>query len=92
VSSRLVALTARRAALQAECALQRDDAALAYGEIEQSVAKVDRVVASVRRLTPLLVVGGAVALFAIGPARVVSLLRSGVALSLYAREARRLLR
>jgi hypothetical protein len=92
VSSRLVALTARRAALQAECALQRDDAALAYGDIERGVAKVDRVVASVRRLTPLLVVGGAVALFAIGPARVVSLLRSGVALSLYAREARRLLR
>lgn len=92
MSSRLVALTARRAALQAECALQRDDAVRAYADIEQGVAKVDRVVATARRLTPLLVVGGAVALFAVGPARVASLLRSGIALSLYAREARRLLR
>ena len=73
MSSRLVALTARRAALQAECALQRDDAALAYGDIEQGVAKVDRVVAGVRRLAPVLLVGGAVALLAIGPARALPL-------------------
>jgi hypothetical protein len=91
MSSRLAALTARRAALQAECAQQRDGAALAYDEIEQSVARVDRVVATVRRLTPLLVVGGAVALLVIGPSRVLPLLRRGVALSMYAREARRLL-
>ena len=91
MSSRLAALTARRAALQAECAQQRDGAALAYGEIEQSVARVDRVVATVRRLTPFLVVGGAVALLVIGPSRVLPLLRRGVALSMYAREARRLL-
>jgi hypothetical protein len=92
MSSRLVALTARRAALQAECALQRDDAALAYGDIEQGVAKVDRVVAGVRRLAPVLLVGGAVALLAIGPARALSLVRRGLAVGLYAREARRLLR
>ena len=91
MSSRLVALTARRAALQAECALQRDDAALAYGDIEQGVARVDRVVATVRRLTPLLLIGGAIALLAVGPSRVLPLLRRGVALSMYAREARRLL-
>ena len=91
MSSRLAALTARRAALQAECALQRDVAALAYGEIEQSVARVDRVVATVRRLTPLLVAAGAIGLLVIGPSRVVPLLRRGVALSMYAREARRLL-
>ena len=82
MSSRLAALTARRAALQAECALQRDDAALAYGDIEQGVAKVDRV----------LLVAGAVALLAIGPARALSLVRRGLAVGLYAREARRLLR
>lgn len=92
MSSRLAALTARRAALQAECALQRDEAALAYGEIEQGVARVDRVIATVRRLTPVLVLGGAIALLAVGPSRVMSLLRRGVALSMYAREARRLLR
>ena len=91
MSSRLAALTARRKALQAACAQQRDGAAVAYGEIEQSVARVDRVVATVRRLTPFLVVGGAIALLIIGPSRVLPLLRRGVALSMYAREARRLL-
>jgi len=92
MSSRLVALTARRAALQAQCALDRDDAALAYADIEQGVAKVDRVVAGVRRLAPILVMGGAVALLAIGPARALTLVRRGLAVGLYAREARRLLR
>jgi hypothetical protein len=92
MSSRLAALTARRAALQAECALQRDGAALAYGDIEQSVARVDRLVATVRRLTPLLVAAGAIGLLVIGPSRALSLLRRGVALSMYARETRRLLR
>jgi len=91
MSSRLAALTARRAALQAECSLQREGAALAYGEIEQSVARVDRVVATVRRLTPLLVAAGAIGLLVIGPSRLLPLLRRGVALSMYAREARRLL-
>jgi hypothetical protein len=92
MSSRLVALTARRAALQAQCALDRDDAALAYRDIEQGAAKVDRVVSTVRRLTPVLLVGGAVALLAIGPGRALALVRRGLAVGLYAREARRLLR
>lgn len=92
MSSRLAALTARRVALQAECEMQRGDAGLAYGQIEQGVARVDRVVGTVRRLTPVLVLGGVIALLAVGPSRVLSLLRSGVALSMYAREARRLLR
>jgi hypothetical protein len=92
MSSRLAALTARRAALQAECALQRDGAGLAYAEIEQSVARVDAVVSTVRRLTPVLVAAGAIGLLLVGPSRVLSVLRRGVALSMYAREARRLLR
>ena len=92
MSSRLAALTARRAALQAECALQRDGTALAYDEIEQGVARVDRVVATVRRLTPFLVAAGAIGLLVIGPSRVLPLLRRGIAVSMYAREARRLLR
>jgi hypothetical protein len=91
MSSRLAALTARRAALQAECAAQRDEAALAYGQIEQGVARVDRVVGTVRRLTPVLVAAGAIGLLVVGPSRLLSLLRRGIALSLYAREARRLL-
>jgi len=92
VSSRLVALTARRAALQAECALQRDDAALAYDGIEQGAARVDRAVMTVRRLAPLLLVVGAVGLLALGPARVLSLGRRALTLGLYASHARRLLR
>jgi YqjK-like protein len=91
MSSRLAALTARRVALQAECAVQRDEAAMAYGQIEQGVARVDRVVGTVRRFTPVLVAAGAVGLLVVGPSRLLSLLRRGIALSLYAREARRLL-
>lgn len=92
MSSRLVALTARRAALQAECALQRDDAALAYGDIEQGLGGVDRGIMVVRRLGPLLLVAGAASLIALGPARAFSLLKRGLTLGLFASHARRLLR
>lgn len=91
MSSRLVALTARRAALQAECALQRDDAAQSYAEIEQGTMRVDRVIGTVRRLTPLLVVAGAGVLLVVGPVRALSLVSRGIALGLYAQQARRLL-
>jgi hypothetical protein len=91
MSSRLVALTARRAALQAECALQRDDAAQAYAEIAQGALRVDRFVGTVRRLTPLLVIAGAGVLLVVGPARALSLVGRGLALRLYAQQARRLL-
>jgi hypothetical protein len=92
VSSRLVALTARRAALQAECALQRDDAVQAYAGIESGAASIDRVVAVLRRLTPVFVVGGVVVLVALGPARAVSLVRRGITITMYALQARSLLR
>jgi hypothetical protein len=92
LNSHLKALTARRAALQAEVALQRDDARQAYAEIERGAARVDRAVATVRRQAPVLVVAGAVGLLALGPARALALVRRGVTLGLYARETRRLLR
>ncbi len=92
MSSRLVALTARRAALQAECALQRDDAAQAYAEIESGTLKIDRVVGVLRRLTPVFALGGAVVLVALGPARAVALARRGIAFAMYALQARILLR
>jgi hypothetical protein len=92
VSSRLVALTARRAALQAECALQRDDAAQAYAGIESGAARVDRVVAVLRRLTPVFVVGGIVVVIARGPARAITLARRGVTLAIYVLQARNVLR
>lgn len=92
MNSRLTALTARRAALQAEVALQRDDARQAYAEIERSAARVDRAVATVRRLAPLLAVVGAIGLLALGPARAISLLRRGLTLGVFANQARRLFR
>lgn len=92
MSSRLTALTARRAALQAEVALQRDDARQAYVTIEAGAAKVDGAVSTLRRMTPLLLVAGAVAMIAVGPARALSLARRGLTLGLYFSQARRLLR
>jgi DNA-binding XRE family transcriptional regulator len=92
VSSHLTALTARRAALQAEVALQRDDARQAYAAIEAGTTKVDRVVSTARKLTPLLLVAGAAAFIAVGPARALSLARRGLTLGLYVGQARRLLR
>ena len=92
MNSRLLALTARRTALQGECALQRDEAARAYGEIAGGAARVDRVIGTVRRLTPLLVVAGAGVLLALGPARALSLVSRGLALGLYTQKARSLLR
>jgi hypothetical protein len=92
VSSRLVALTARRAALQAECALQRDDAVQAYAEIESGAGRIDRVVTVLRRLTPVLIVGGVVVAVALGPARVMTLARRGITLAMYALQARSLMR
>lgn len=92
MSSRLRALTAHRAALQAEIALQRDDARQSYGEIEHGTARVDRGIQVVQRLGPLLLVAGAAVLIAIGPARAVSVARRGLTLGLFASHARRLLR
>lgn len=92
MSSHLTALTARRAALQAEVALQRDDLRQAYGTIEAGTAKVDSVVSAARKLTPLLLVAGAAAMIAVGPARALALARRGLTLGLYVSHARRLLR
>ena len=92
MSSRLVALTARRAALQAECALQRHDAVQAYAGIASGAARIDRVVAVLRRLTLALIVGGVVVVVALGPARTITLARRGITLAIYALQARSLLR
>ncbi len=92
MSSHLSALTARRAALQAEVALQRDDLRQAYGAIEGGTTKVDKVVSTARKLTPLLLVAGATVMIAVGPARALSLARRWLTLGLYVSQARRLLR
>jgi butyrate kinase len=92
VSSRLDALTARRLALQVECAEQRDDVRAVYGGIERSVTRVDRVVEKVRSVGPLVIVGGAALLFALGPGRALRVVRRGLAVALYATQALRFLR
>lgn len=92
MNSRLVALTAHRAALQAEIALQRDDARQAYAEIEQGIGRVDRGIQVVQRFGPLLLVAGAAGLIAVGPARAMFLLKRAVTIGLFASHARRLLR
>ncbi len=91
MSERLRALTARRAALEAEVALQRDEVTESYRSIAGTAARADQAVASVRRLGPWLVLAGVVGLAALGPARAVSLLRRGLTLGLYATQARRLI-
>jgi hypothetical protein len=91
VSDRLTKLTARRQALQARCALQRDDVQTLYAGIERRTARVDRVVEVARSLTPLVAVGGVVVLLAMGPQRALLLVRRGLAAALYAAHARRML-
>lgn len=90
MSDRLAELTARRRALQERCALQRGDVQVLYASIERRTARVDRVIGVARGLTPLLAVGGVVVLFAMGPHRALRLARRGLAMALYATQARRL--
>ena len=91
MSDRLAALTARRRALQAQCALQREDVQVLYAGIERRTARVDRVIDVARSLTPLVAVGGVVVLLAMGPHRALLLVRRGLAIALYAIQARRML-
>jgi butyrate kinase len=92
VSSRLVELQARRAALQAECALHRDDVRLVYGGMAARAEKVDRTIDTVRSFAPVIAVGGIAVLVALGPGRALSLLRRGLSVWLYASQALRILR
>lgn len=91
MTTRRDALVVRRRALQAECQRQREDAGALYGDIAGRAARVDGVVAIARSLTPVIAVGGAVALLVIGPGRVLRLLRNALPIALYAIQARSLL-
>ena len=88
MSDRLAELTARRRALQALSALQRNDVQALYAGIERRTARVDRVIDVARSLTPLVAVGGVVVLLAMGPHRALLLVRRGLAIALYAIQAR----
>lgn len=92
MSSRLATLTARREDLQAKCALQRDDAAQTYAGIASGAARVDRVVAVLRRLRPVFIAGGILVVVTLGPARTMVVARRGLAIAGLALQARRLLR
>jgi YqjK-like protein len=91
LNARIDALTARRVALQARIALQRDDAVESLRTIASGAARVDHTVASLRRLAPLALLAGAVGLLVLGPSRAVGLLRRGLTVALYVTQARRLL-
>lgn len=92
MSARLTALTARRLALQADCAQQRDDIAELYGGIENRATRVDRTIETVRGLAPLVAIGGLAMLLVLGPGRALRLLRRGLAVAVYANQALRILR
>jgi hypothetical protein len=88
MSDRLAELTTRRRALQARCALQRHDVQTLYAGIEDRTARVDRVLGVARSLTPLVAVGGVAVLLVMGPQRALLLVRRGLAVALYAVQAR----
>lgn len=88
MNSRLAALTARRRNLQAECELQRDDVRQLYVGIEHRTERVDHMIDTVRRLAPVVAIGGVVVMLALGPRRVVGLVRRSLTIALYANQAR----
>ena len=92
MNSRLIALQARRAALQAECALQRDDLQQLHGGIAARAESADRIIDTVRSFAPVIAVGGVAVLVALGPGRALGLIRRGLSIWLYANQALRVLR
>jgi len=92
MSTRFERLAARRRLLQAECAIQRGEIGAVQVELEAGAARADHIVAVVRRLTPLLLVAGVVALVVTGPGRALSLGRQALVVALAASRAARLLR
>jgi hypothetical protein len=92
MSTRLEQLAARRRLLQEQCAVQRGDIGEIQAEIDAGAVRADRIVAVVRRLSPLLLVAGVAAAVAIGPGRMLGLARQGLTVVLFADRAVRLLR
>jgi hypothetical protein len=88
VSSRLAALAARRSDLQAECELQRDDVRQLYAGLEERTARTDRMIETVRRLAPALLIGGFIAMVALGPRRIASLVRRGLPIAVVVSQIR----
>jgi 6-phosphogluconate dehydrogenase len=49
-----------------------------YAGLEERTARTDRVIETVRRVAPALVIGGFIAMIALGPRRIVSLVQRGL--------------
>ena len=92
MSSDLATTTARRMALQAQCAAQRGALALELGAVEDGLRPVDRAIHLVLTFGPLALVAGAVALIIIGPGKALRATRSVLTVAPYAAQALRLLR
>jgi hypothetical protein len=92
MSTRVERLTIRRRLLQAECALQRDEIGGIQADLDAGAARADHVISVARRLTPLLLAAGVATAVLIGPARLLGVVRQGLALGLVANRASRLLR
>lgn len=92
MSTRLEQLTARRRRLQLQCAAERGEIGEIQAELDAGAARVDHVIAVVRRLGPLFVAVGVVAAVAIGPRRLLGVTRQALTLALVANRATRLLR
>jgi hypothetical protein len=92
VSSNLSALTARRIALQAQCAAQRQELSRVHGDIERGVAPIDRAVETLRAFLPVLAIAGIAGLIIVGPGRTLALVRRGLSVATTAVQAVQLLR
>ena len=92
MSSRLTELTAHRVALQAQCAAERAAIANSHSSVLHQTVRIDQAIASLRRLTPMLVIGGIVVIVALGPARAFGLAKRGLRTAFYANQALRILR
>ena len=92
MSIHLEQLAARRRLLQLRCAVQRGEIAEIQAGIDAGAARADHAIAVARRFTPLLLATGVVIAIAIGPGRVLGLVRQGLVAATIANRASRLLR
>ncbi len=92
MSASLATTTARRLALQAQCAAQRGELARELGAVEDGLRPVDRTIYFVRTFGPLAAVAGVTALIVIGPGKAMRAMRNVLAVAPYAAQALRLFR
>lgn len=92
MSTHLEQLAARRRLLQLRCAVQRGEIAEVQAGIDAGAARADRIITVAQRFTPLLLVAGAALALAMGPGRLLGLVRQGLVAATIANRAARLMR